>query len=342
MIDFVFTLDYEIYGNGEGSLQELVLEPAERLMSIFKKRKAEFVIFAEVAELQVIEAAGTDETIHQVKRQLREFCQKGTELGLHIHPQWYKARHNNGKWMLNYDEYNLCNLNRERMVQIIGHSIEYLRELLSVADFTPFSFRAGNWLFQPSQNLSNTLAAHGIKVDSSVFKGGIQHQNRLDYRRAIKNGDYWRFSNDVCIPDPQGILVELPIYARMVPAWQMLTTKRMQIQRKSPKTPQNVKERLLRILDYARYCHPIKFDYCRMTMNEMTHLLDAEIQKDLKDPTTYRPMIAIGHTKDLLDYGTIDHFLDYLLRKEIKISGFREVYHKIQVLDKNVNKKNEH
>ena len=28
MIECIFTIDYEIYGNGEGSLQQLVYEPA--------------------------------------------------------------------------------------------------------------------------------------------------------------------------------------------------------------------------------------------------------------------------------------------------------------------------
>ena len=31
MIECIFTLDYEIYGNGTGALKDLVYEPAERL-----------------------------------------------------------------------------------------------------------------------------------------------------------------------------------------------------------------------------------------------------------------------------------------------------------------------
>ena len=69
MINCIFTLDYEIYGNGQGSLRELVYEPAERLAEVFRKAKARFVPFVEVAELEVIEAEGTDRAIDLVRQQ---------------------------------------------------------------------------------------------------------------------------------------------------------------------------------------------------------------------------------------------------------------------------------
>jgi hypothetical protein len=337
MIEFVFTIDYEIYGNGKGSLRELVLKPAERLKSIFEERGAPFVLFAEVAELEVIEAEGIDTAIDLVKGQLRDFHRQGTELGLHLHPQWYNARYKNGEWMLDYNEYSLCTLQKERIVQIIDRSIEYLRKLLQAADFMPISFRAGNWLFQPAKNLSKVLAEQGIKVDSSVFKGGRQHQHKLDYRRALNNGYFWRFADNVSVRNPSGSLLELPIYTRMVPIWQMLTAKRIQFERKGPARSQTGKISLFRLLDFLRFCYPIKFDFCRMTINELIHMLDAEIRKDSEDPATFRPIVAIGHTKDLMDYETIGFLLDYMRSKGVKISGFREVYRKIQLLDENEN-----
>ena len=67
MIECIFTIDYEIYGNGEGSLRELVYEPAENLRTIFKKWNARFVVFVEVAELEMIEAECADPDIDLVK-----------------------------------------------------------------------------------------------------------------------------------------------------------------------------------------------------------------------------------------------------------------------------------
>jgi hypothetical protein len=192
MIECIFTIDYEIYGNGEGSLKELVYEPAEKLKAIFEKHSARFVAVVEVAELEMIEAQGSDPAIELVKNQIRAFHKDGFELGLHLHPQWYNGRYANGSWHLDYSEYNLCKLPRDRIANIVDRSIAYFRKVLDIADYTPLSFRAGNWLFQPTQTVANVMAERGIKVDSSVFKGGLQHQHKLDYRPAMKNSYYWK------------------------------------------------------------------------------------------------------------------------------------------------------
>lgn len=328
MIECIFTLDYEIYGNGEGSLSELVYEPAEQLMSIFRKRNARFMPFVEVAELEKMEAEGADSAISLVKKQIREFYKDGFELGLHLHPQWCNARYQSGKWLLDYSEYNLCMLPRDRIVQIVDRSITYLREVVGVPDFTPFSFRAGNWLLQPTQPAAEVMAERGIKVDSSVFKGGLQHRHKLDYRPALRNGHYWMFSDSANVPDPQGSLLELPIYTQMVPAWRMLTAKRVGLQRKSSSAVQSGKNKLYRMMDLSRVRHPLKFDFCRMTLEELIRMMDLVIREDEKNPTSFRPIVAIGHTKDLVDFETVESFLAYIERKGIGISTFEKVYNK--------------
>lgn len=328
MIECIFTIDYEVYGNGEGSLGQLVYEPADRLRTIFQNWNARFVAFVEIAEIELIEIKGADSAIDLVKQQLRDLYREGFELGLHLHPQWYNARYENGRWFLNYSEYNLCTLPKERIVQIVDRSIAYLREVLGVADFTPLSFRAGNWLFQPTRTTGSVLAERGIKVDSSVFKGGLQHQHKLDYRRALKNGYYWNFLDQVDVPDPDGTLLELPIYTQMVPFWKMLTTKRIGLQQKNLSVAQNSKNGIYRIMDFLRFWYPLKLDFCRTTMTELIQMVDKVIQEDQANPTSFRPMVAIGHTKDLIDFETVESFLAYLRGNDIRVSTFEEVYHR--------------
>ncbi|MGH9431019.1 MAG: hypothetical protein ACRD3T_05705, partial [Terriglobia bacterium] len=168
-------MDYEIYGNGTGALKDLVYEPAERLREIFQTWDARFVVFVEAAELERIEAWGTDPAIDLVKQQIRDLYRKGFEIGVHLHPQWSNARYEQGRWLLDYSEYNLCTLPRPRIIQIVELSLAYLRDIVDDPHFTPLSFRAGNWLFQPTQTAAAILARHGIRIDSSVFKGGLQH-----------------------------------------------------------------------------------------------------------------------------------------------------------------------
>jgi hypothetical protein len=326
MIECIFTIDYEIYGNGEGSLRELVYEPAKRLMAPFQKWNARFVAFIEVAELEMIEAKRTDPAIDLIKHQIRDFYSEGFELALHLHPQWYNARRENRGWILDYSEYNLCTLPQHRIVQIVDRSLSYFRELLGAYDFTPLSFRAGNWLLQPTKTVATVLAERGIKVDSSVFKGGLQQQHKLDYRRAAKNGYFWKFQDDVNSPDSKGALLELPIHTRMVPIWKMFTAKRIGLQQKGSSAVQNGKQRLIRLVDFFRFRYPLKFDFCRMTLDELKEMVDTVIREDQEDPTSFRPIVAIGHTKDLVDFETVESFLALLKKKGIAISIFEEVY----------------
>jgi hypothetical protein len=209
MIEFLFTLDYEIYGNGTGSLNDLVYEPARRLRNLFQAHGARFVAFVEVAELERIESFGTDPAIDRVKQQLREMHCDGFEIGLHIHPQWSNARFEKGRWILDLREYNLCVLSRKRIEEIVESSLDYLRYAMDQADYSPLSFRAGNWLFQPTHRLASVLADKGIRIDSSVFKGGLQRYHGLDYRRAATNGYYWPFSCDVNRQDSAGAWIEV-------------------------------------------------------------------------------------------------------------------------------------
>lgn len=328
MIECIFTIDYEIYGNGTGSLRELVYDPAERLMATFQKRNARFVVFVEVAELEIIEAKSIDSAIESVKHQIRDFRKDGFEIGLHLHPWWYNAHRQNGGWILDQSEYNLCALPGERIAQIIDRGISYLRRILGESDFTPLSHRAGHLLFQNTQAAARVLAERGIKVDSSVYKGGLWAQHDLDYRPALRNGYYWRFTGDANVPDPQGILLEIPIYTQMVPTWKMFTNKRIGLQQKGSSSAHTGKKILSRMIDFLRFRYPLKFDLCQMSLKELTRIMDAVFLEEQKDPTSFRPIAAIGHTKDLVDFETVESFLAYLNEKEIKISTFEEVYPK--------------
>lgn len=334
MIECIFTLDYEIYGDGTGELRALVYEPARALKETFKRWGARFVTFVEVAELEKIEAGGTDAAIDLVKRQIHDLHRDGFELGLHLHPQWANAQFENRRWVLDFTEYNLCVLPRPRMIEIVGRGVEYLRHVVSQPRFTPLSFRAGNWLFQPTAALASVLAEKGIKVDSSVFKGGVQRSHGLDYRPALNHGYYWTFRSDVNRPDPDGEWVELPIHTELVPFWRMATSKRLGLRRNIAATAARGKQRPHRLLDFLRFRYPLKLDFCRMTLDELTTMMERVLAKDRGDPATYRPIVAIGHTKDLNDLETVDGFLSFLRARAIEVSTFEPLYSKLRQAQK--------
>jgi len=326
MIECIFTIDYEIYGNGEGTLGNLVFEPTKRLKTMFDQIGAKLVFFVEAAELEKIEEARSDTAIYDVKSQLKDLYKEGHEIALHLHPQWYKGYYNDGKWHLDYSEYNLCVLPETRIAEIVDRSINYLRSVLNDADYTPLSFRAGNWLFQPTQPAAKILSSRGMKIDSSVFKGGLQYYYKLDYRRAIGNGFFWKFNTNVNIPDHQGILLELPIHTKMVPFWKMITSKRIDLQRKGVGSNQTMKQKVYRIFDRMRLRQPLKLDFCRMSVTELVTMMEEIIEEDRHLPDIFRPVVLIGHTKDLVDLETVEIFLRYLEKQTIKPTTFQAIY----------------
>ena len=346
MIQCVFTVDYEIYGNGTGSLRELVYEPAERLREIFRKRNARFVVFVETAELEMIETTGTDSDIDLVKNQIRQLYVEGFELGLHIHPWWYNARYKNGKWLLDQAEYDFCSLPPERIAEMIDRSTSYFRRILAIRDFVPFSHRAGHLLFQDTRIAAKILAERGTKVDSSVYKGGVWYQYNLNYRPALKNGYYWRFSDSANIPDARGVMLELPIYTKMAPVWKMFTAKKASLQRKASLAARidgktSVHERvsfvartgrkMLRcFVDYLHLRYPLKLDFCAMTAKEMKDVVDRVIKEEQKDPKSLKPLVSIGHTKDLVDFEAVEALLSHLEQNGITISTFEDVYRRCE------------
>jgi hypothetical protein len=139
MVEAIFTVDYEIYGNGAGALHELVYSPADRLRRIFEKWRVRLVNFVEVAELEKIDVFGADPAIDLVKRQIKELYCDGFELGLHLHPQWCNARYESGQWILDSSEYNLCTLPRMRISEIVQKSLAYLRDVVNAPRFAPLS-----------------------------------------------------------------------------------------------------------------------------------------------------------------------------------------------------------
>jgi hypothetical protein len=329
MIECVFTLDYEIYGNGTGSLGDLVYEPAKQLAELFQRYGARFVVFVEAAELARIEECGADPMIGTVKEQIRNLDRAGFEIGLHIHPWWCNASRQGVKWILDQREYNLCTLPAARISAILSDAIAYLRRLVDRPDYTPISFRAGNWLFQPTEPAATILAESGIRVDSSAFRGGWQHDHGLDYRRTPQGLCFWQFGSDVTTVDPRGPLIEVPIHTEMVPFWGMQAAKRLALGNTFGLAGRSPVGALNRMRDFLRLKYPLKLDFCRLTAAQMIGMVRGVLEEDSKAPGIYRPLVAIGHTKDLTDIGAVETFLAFLRKQEIAASTFRDIYPKL-------------
>jgi peptidoglycan/xylan/chitin deacetylase (PgdA/CDA1 family) len=321
MIECVFTLDYEIYGNGEGSVRDLVLDPTRQLAALFQEFGVPLVVFAEAVEFARMEETRSDPDAVRVCAQLRELRDAGHEIALHLHPWWVNARYEDRHWCLDWSERNICILEPERVEAIVSSAIRYLRDALKDPRFTPLSFRSGLWIMQPTTVIASVLARHGVRVDSSVFKGGRVHALGLDYRPALRNGGFWRFRDDVNVPDQHGALWEIPIHTQMVPFWQMLGSKRLKVQRKVPRSSRGT-PLPRRWRDFLRFRYPQKLDFCRMTFDEMRAVIEGVLKEGQGRRGERRLVVAIGHSKDLVDFEAIQFFLEFLQERAVAVTTF--------------------
>ena len=56
----------------------------------------------------------------------------------------------------------------------------------------------------------------------------------------------------------------------------------------------------------------LKFEFCQMTMRELKETVDRVIREDQEDPDAFRPLVAIGRTRDVTDNATVEPFVSYL------------------------------
>ena len=67
-------------------------------------------------------------------------------------------------------------------------------------------------------------------------------------------------------------------------------------------------------------------------------MMERIIQEDREQPETYRPVVAIGHTKDLTDFDTVDSVLSFLKTNRIPVATFTDVYSKLAKLDRSADR----
>ena len=234
--NLIFTLDYEIHGNGDGNPYELMVEPTYRLMTLLEKYGQKLTIMADVAEIlcfkrYAAETGRDDYHVAEIEAQLCEAIERGHDVQLHVHSSYFKAQHKNGAFDQCIEEYNMAALPIERIDEMVAQCVTYLQTLLKPIkkDYRVWLFRAANWSMMPTENLYRVLVKHGITHDTSVFKGGVQGGNVCyDYREAHDNLFAYPASvHNINEYDAEGQLVEMPIYTEMRPFWDFVSVIRV-------------------------------------------------------------------------------------------------------------------
>lgn len=222
VVTVIFTLDYEIHGNGEGCPYALMVRPTERLLRLFDKHGAKLTIMADIAEIlkfrEYAQKLGRDDYHYQlIATQLQNAVRGGHDVQLHIHASYFNATHDGRRWVQDWSEYDFARLSRERLREVVKTGKTFLESLLQPVKpaYRCSVFRAANWSVSPSSEVVNALLDNGIHIDSSVFKYGRREGLvNFDYNQAHSEMLPWRANGEAIWQlGEESKLWEVPIYS---------------------------------------------------------------------------------------------------------------------------------
>lgn len=351
--ELVISVDYEIFGNGTGDVRQHMTQPTERMARICEAHGAPLTVFFEVEEYlaferhreELIQSLGYDPAA-EIRAQIKSFVQRGHDIQLHLHPEWYGARLEAGQWALRMDRQTVDSL-FEAETEACGYIAErkaVIDEILAEAGSSErvSVYRAGAFSAQPGKKLIGALRANGITIDSSVVQG-LTRQNahvRLDYRNAPCRKGPWRVTNDVAVEDSAGDVWEYPIYSVMGRRWQQATLGRLKAKfsRNVPKHRQKqmvhqlgLSRNPIQLLKFLFQPAPIKLDYHNLTPTKLlSYIRTAPLPKsDLPDV-----LISIGHSKEHLHDESFSEFLRLVTQESnVNIVGFGSVTRATKALE---------
>ena len=230
----LLSLDYELFfGPRTGTVEHCLIRPTQELAEAAHRKGAFLSLFVDALYIQrLAEEANRyprlQRDLDAIRQQLVSLREEGHDIQLHLHPHWLDSSFDGEQWRLDTNRYKLHDFSAIEIAAMVGSAKELLTNLIGD---NIFAFRAGGWCLQPFAQIAQSLLAHNIWLDSTVFAGGISDDKErwFDFSGAPLK-DYWRFSEDPNSENSHGPFVEVPISAmRVTPLlfWRMALTRKL-------------------------------------------------------------------------------------------------------------------
>lgn len=230
----LFTLDYELFlGHKTGSVDHCLIEPMEKYLQAVAPYSLHFTIFVDASYLYALKKyadkfACLKRDYERVRQHLLSLQERGHDLQLHIHPQWYFSTFDGERWILDTVHYKLADVHQEELHHYVKASKDLLDTMIGKKTI---AFRGGGFSVQPTRLLTDLMAENDLRLDSSVCPGTYYQSpyQSYDYRHAKCQGLY-RFDNDLCKEQTDGRFVEVPLSMHKVGIsfqWRLLWVRLM-------------------------------------------------------------------------------------------------------------------
>tara|TARA_Y100001968_G_scaffold331261_1_gene385357 strand:+ start:2776 stop:3867 length:1092 start_codon:yes stop_codon:yes gene_type:complete len=357
----ILSLDYEVFGNGTGSVKKHIIEPTDYILEICDKYNFKLTIMFEACEYWSFKSAEEKGKLshidyspsHLMELQIQKAIEFGHDVQLHLHPQWINSSFSDGSWNLDYKYWKISDLpykdserTGESLLSIFKKGKTTLESILKEVDsnYECLAFRAGSWCIQPEKDVIQALKETNFRIDSSVFKGGFSRGlSEYDYTKApFPIGYWWTKGDKVCeIGDNISNIVESPIYTLNRPFYHNLKLSKLGsiiksrfLSRKRKSIGSSKQVSLFSKAQNPFSLYPFKFDFCKLTLKEMKYFLDSAIKSNYPEGLDFIPIVAIGHSKDFRNNGAFEKFLEFASKKNnVESMTFQSLWNSIDSIE---------
>lgn len=226
----LITFDYELFlGKRSGSVEESIIIPTEKILSILSKFNHKAIFFVDTLYLISLKKKADNLNVSKdyklISDQLQKIAKDGHEIFLHLHPHWLDAIYldKENQWDLsNHIRYRLSSFSEEERIKMFADSLEVLKEIIFPVrkDVLFDGYRAGGWCIQPFESFISCFKTFNIKYDFSVLPNQyyFSEAQYFDFRNTPKY-EIYTFSKDVLQPDENGCFTEFVISTIKIPSF---------------------------------------------------------------------------------------------------------------------------
>jgi len=326
MINIILTLDYEIFGNGNGDVKKHIINPTNLILQTCNKYKIPLTIMFEVNEYLKFEEYDKALTLDLgyspatiIKEQISDAFNSGHDIQLHIHPQWIDAKYENKKWLMKNPNRSITELSKYKINKVINTGVNSIQSLLSPINinYRCTAMRLTNlpWVEAPSEVFPH-MKKNRIIVHSLSTADAIKNNNK----------GYWSL-------DKSNLIYEIPIHSILTNKYKKLTPRRTKaaLYRKiftknysSKKITSDKQKKLIvkKFLSIFWEKTSIKWDFSKQSFKSMEKFLTIAMNK-YNYKTFEVPLIMIGHSKDFFNSKNLDIFFNNITNDSIKYENVR-------------------
>lgn len=343
----IFTTDYEIFGNGSGSVEHCMIKPTEDMARLLEKHGARMTVFFDVCEYWAFKAEFEKGTLSEnwaqlIESQLQDLVQRGHDVQLHFHPQWLDYAFDGQDWKLNFNLWRIGVLKYEDethpergLNQLFKRGKETLETLLQPvkSDYRCHIFRAGAWSMQPETNVLRAMRENGFDIDSTVVPG-LKFEDsftKYNFTAAPKDRPHWTIQSNLCQPELDGAITEIPIFSAPTPLVTNAAFLWMKSNRKIAFKPDGCsgtaiategKGKWRKILETITTSRKM-FTFGDATPAEEMKYMVGRALREVHRMNVNLPVVAISHPKTFANTEDFDAFLAWCVgQKKVEFSTY--------------------